>query len=51
MSTLEDVSEHPPREVTGDELREGEGKGQGVLDKAKDTVSDAADSIRGKDDE
>jgi uncharacterized protein YjbJ (UPF0337 family) len=37
--------------ATGDEIREGEGKGQGLLGKAKDKVSDAADSIRGKDDE
>ena len=37
--------------VTGDEVREGEGKGQGLVGKAKDKASDAADSIRGKDDE
>ncbi len=37
--------------ATGDELREGEGQGQGLLGKVKDKVSDAAESIRGKDDE
>ena len=36
--------------ATGDEVREGEGKGQGRLGKAKDTVSDAAESIRDKGD-
>ena len=37
--------------ATGDEVREGQGKGQHLLGKAKDKVSDTADSIRGKDDE
>ena len=36
--------------ATGDEVREGEGKGQGLLGKAKDAVSDAAESIRDKGD-
>ena len=35
--------------ATGDEVREGQGKAQGLLGKAKDKVSDAADSMRNKD--
>ena len=54
MAGTEDRVEGKAKElegkVTGDEARETEGKGQGMLGKAKDKASDAADSIRGKDD-
>ena len=54
MAATEDRVEGKAKElegkVTGDEAREAEGKGQGTLGKAKDKVSDAADSIRGRDD-
>ena len=55
MAGTEDRAEGKAKElegeVTGDEAREAEGKGQGMLGKAKDKASDAADAVRGKDDE
>ncbi len=36
-------------ELTGDEAREAQGKGQGLLGKAKDKASDAVDAVRGED--
>ena len=54
MAGTEDRVEGKAKElegkVTGDEAREAEGKGQGMLGKAKDKASDAADSVRGRDD-
>ncbi len=53
MAGTEDRVEGKAKELegkaTGDEAREAEGKGRGLLGKAKDKASDTADSLRGRD--
>ncbi len=55
MAGTEDRVEGKGKELegkaTGDEAREAQGKGQGLLGKAKDKASDTADSLRGRNDE
>ncbi len=54
MAGTEDRVEGKAKEwegkLTDDEAREAEGKGQGMVGKAKDKASDMADSLRGRDD-
>ena len=55
MAGTEDRVEGKAKEwegkATDDEAREAQGKGEGLLGKAKDKASDTADSLRGRDDE